>query len=126
MNHPGEQPKNRFTCQIANLNNKRKQIIDLNPTKSLRLLIGIPPSPLFENPGLRASAGLHQTHLLDDYESLEPDEKAHADELYRRQTLLYWDMIFNAKDNKAHSMRCVIQRWHSSNTSWIKLAAMDR
>jgi len=45
---------------------------------------------------------LREPSLPSDYESLTPEEKAQAEELYRRRLLFYYYRIFNGHLNKAH------------------------
>ncbi|KKZ65758.1 hypothetical protein EMCG_08433 [[Emmonsia] crescens] len=98
MRHPDLNPTNVYvsdSCEIS-------CIIDWQHTTILPLLLAAGNPPLFDNPDPEPFKDYSKPVLPEDYGSLEPDEKAHADELYRRQMLFYWYMIFNAKDNKPH------------------------
>lgn len=77
-------------------------IIDWQHTSILPLLLAAGNPPLFENPDSEPPKDYAKPTLPEDYESLDPNEKSQADELYRRRMLFYWYMIFNAKDNKTH------------------------
>lgn len=56
----------------------------------------------FENPEINESLDLEEPKLPPEYETLSVDEKAEADELYRRQTLFHYYRIFNGVLNKPH------------------------
>lgn len=77
-------------------------IIDWQHTTILPLLLAAGNPPLFENPDTEPPKDYTKPALPEDYELLGPAEKSQADELYRRQMLFHWYMIFNAKDNKPH------------------------
>lgn len=77
-------------------------IIDWQHTTILPLLLTAGSPPLFENPDPEPPRGFEKPSLPADYESLDPEEKSHADELHRRRMLFYLYMVFNGKDNKPH------------------------
>lgn len=56
----------------------------------------------FESPEINESLDLEEPKFPPEYDSLSVDEKAEADELYRRQTLFHYYRIFNGVLNKAH------------------------
>lgn len=77
-------------------------LIDWQYSTILPLLLTAGNPPLFQNSDPEPLKSLEKPSLPEDYESLGPEEKAHADELYRRRMLFYLYMVFNGKDNKAH------------------------
>ncbi len=77
-------------------------IIDWQHTTTLPLLLMACNPPLFENPDPGPPKGFEKPSLPTDYNSLSPEEKIQAVELYRQRMLFYLYMIFNAKDNKPH------------------------
>ncbi|GLA63040.1 phosphotransferase enzyme [Aspergillus tubingensis] len=56
----------------------------------------------FENPDLQQSTDLKEPSLPSNYVALSSQEKAEADELYRRRLLSYYYRIFNGHHNKPH------------------------
>ncbi|KAK2766230.1 Phosphotransferase enzyme [Arachnomyces sp. PD_36] len=66
-----------------------------------RLLVAGYPRA-FENPETEESLDLEEPKLPSGYDSLSTDQKAQADELYRRQTLFHYYRIFNGALNKPH------------------------
>ncbi|KAL1964763.1 hypothetical protein VTN77DRAFT_6630 [Rasamsonia byssochlamydoides] len=77
-------------------------LIDWQHTSTLPLLLTAGNPPLFENPDPEPPKGSEKPSLPADYESLDPEEKSHADELYRRRMLFYLYMVFNGKDNRPY------------------------
>ncbi|RHZ59237.1 hypothetical protein CDV55_106708 [Aspergillus turcosus] len=66
-----------------------------------RLLIAGYPRA-FENPDPEQSPDLKEPSLPLEYKTLSAQEKAEADELYRRRLLFYYYRIFNGHLNKPH------------------------
>ncbi|EEP82666.1 predicted protein [Uncinocarpus reesii 1704] len=66
----------------------------------LLLAAGYPRA--FENPDINEPVDLQEPKLPPEYDSLTGEDKAEADELYRRQTLFYYYRIFNGVHNRSH------------------------
>ncbi|EGE01928.1 phosphotransferase enzyme family protein [Trichophyton equinum CBS 127.97] len=68
----------------------------------LPLLLATGHPPLFQSPDQPPPRTLEKPSLPDNHESLDPEQKSQADELYRRRTLFYIYMAFNGGLNKKH------------------------
>ncbi|QVM06144.1 Phosphotransferase enzyme [Coccidioides posadasii str. Silveira] len=99
LRHPDLNPNNIF---ISSKTGAISCIIDWQHTtiEPLLLVAGYPRS--FENPEINESPDLKEPQLPSNYDSLPPDEKAEADELYRRQTLYHYYRVCNGVFNKTH------------------------
>ncbi|KAJ9325398.1 hypothetical protein DTO027B5_4959 [Paecilomyces variotii] len=98
LRHPDLNPTNVFisdSCEVS-------CIVDWQHSSILPLLLTAGNPPLFENPDSEPPKGLEKPCLPEDYASLSPEEKSHANELHRRRMLFYLYMVFNGRDNKAH------------------------
>lgn len=77
-------------------------IIDWQHATILPLLLVAGNPPLFENPNPEPPQNYEKPTLPEDYDSLNPEDRSHVDELHRRRMLFYLYMIFNGKDNDIH------------------------
>ncbi|EZF79840.1 hypothetical protein H110_08353 [Trichophyton rubrum MR1448] len=68
----------------------------------LPLLLATGHPPMFQSPDQPPPKTLEKPSLPDNYDSLDPEQKSQADELYRRRTLFYIYMAFNGGLNKKH------------------------
>ncbi|PGH07903.1 hypothetical protein AJ80_07943 [Polytolypa hystricis UAMH7299] len=98
LRHPDLNPTNIYVSDSCDVS----CIIDWQHTTILPLLLTAGNPPQFENPDPEPPKGYNKPTLPENYESLEPQEKSQADELYRRRMLFHLYVIFNAKDNKPH------------------------
>ncbi|PGH06237.1 hypothetical protein AJ80_08206 [Polytolypa hystricis UAMH7299] len=99
LRHPDLNPNNVF---ISPETGPITSIIDWqHATIEPRLLVAGYPRA-FENPEINEPLDLEEPKLPAEYDSLGVEEKAEADELYRRQTLFHYYHIFNGVLNKAH------------------------
>ncbi|GAD96296.1 predicted protein [Paecilomyces variotii No. 5] len=98
LRHPDLNPNNIFVSADGSIS----CIIDWQHTRvEPRLLVAGYPRA-FENPDVEQSPQLKEPSLPTDYETLPPDEKSEAEELYRRRLLFYYYRVFNGHFNKAH------------------------
>ncbi|KAF3484117.1 serine/threonine protein kinase [Arthroderma uncinatum] len=99
IRHPDLTPSNVFICPDTH---QVKCIIDWQHTsiKPLSLIAGYPR--LFENPDAELSKDLKPPSYPEDYNTMDPEAKANADELFRRQSLFYLYRVFNGGRNKVH------------------------
>lgn len=66
-----------------------------------RLLVAGYPRA-FEDPDHEETLNLKEPSLPPNYETLTAEDKAQAEELYRRRLLFYYHRIFNGHLNKPH------------------------
>ncbi|KAL1854990.1 hypothetical protein Plec18170_004402 [Paecilomyces lecythidis] len=98
LRHPDLNPNNIFVSPDGAIS----CIIDWqHTTVEPRLLVAGYPRA-FENPDTEQSSRLEEPSLPTDYETLPPDEKLEAEELYRRRLLFYYYRVYNGHFNKAH------------------------
>ncbi|KFY43429.1 hypothetical protein V494_01999 [Pseudogymnoascus sp. VKM F-4513 (FW-928)] len=98
LRHPDLNPMNIFVSDECDVS----CIIDWQHTTILPLLLAAGNPVLFDNPDPTPPKDYAAPVLPENYASLNPMEKEHADELHRRRMLFYLYMIFNGKDNKDH------------------------
>ncbi|WEW56252.1 hypothetical protein PRK78_001691 [Emydomyces testavorans] len=99
LRHPDLNPNNIF---VYPENGAISCIIDWqHATIEPRLLVAGYPRA-FENSATDEPLGLEEPKLPHEYDSLSVEDKAEADELYRRQTLFYYYRVFNGVFNKPH------------------------
>ncbi|KAK2841602.1 hypothetical protein FQN49_006094 [Arthroderma sp. PD_2] len=99
LRHPDLNPNNILvspdTCAVS-------CIIDWQHTVIEPRLLAAGYPPAFENPETDEPRGVEEPQLPSDYVTLSSEEKAEADELYRRQLLSHYYHIFNGAFNKSH------------------------
>ncbi|KAF3895442.1 APH domain-containing protein [Trichophyton interdigitale] len=99
LRHPDLNPNNIFvdpeTCEITCLIDWQHTTIEP------RLLVAGYPRA-FENPDTDEPLDLEEPTLPPEYDSLESDEKAEADELYRRMLMTHYYRIYTGVFNKPH------------------------
>ncbi|CAG8180908.1 unnamed protein product [Penicillium salamii] len=92
-------PSNVFMCpDTFNITS----IIDWQHTTITPLLLTAGYPRLFENPDPEPPTGLVPPKYPEDYDKMNPQDKAQVDELIRRQSLFYLYRVFNGGLNKVH------------------------
>ncbi|RAL11096.1 phosphotransferase enzyme family protein [Aspergillus homomorphus CBS 101889] len=99
LRHPDLNPNNIF---ISPDTGAVTCIIDWQYTTIEPRLLAAGYPRAFENPDPEQSPTLEGPSLPLDNEALSPEEKAEAEEPYRRRLLFYYYRIFNGHSNKPH------------------------
>ncbi|PYI29808.1 serine/threonine protein kinase [Aspergillus indologenus CBS 114.80] len=99
LRHPDLTPSNVFVCPETF---SPTCIIDWQHTTITPLLLAAGYPRLFENPDPEPPAGLTPPKYPENYDQLDPEDKAQVDELIRRQSLFYLYRVFNGGLNKTH------------------------